>query len=136
MAEQRVETDVELVRGAIERFAAVGGEAIGNSWEPDIEFDMRPTGFPGWGLYRGREATKAFLSDWVGSFGTYEIELEEVRDAGDGRVLAVAVQRGRASGSEAEVAMRFAQVYTVREGRIARVETFLDVDEARRAASG
>jgi ketosteroid isomerase-like protein len=134
--EQRVETNVDLVRGAIERFAALGGEAAGQSWAPDIEWDMRPTGFPGFGLYRGREQAKAFLSDWVGSFDTYDIEVEQVLDGGDGRVLAIVVQRGRASGSEVEVEMRFAQVYTVRAETITRVETFLNVDEARRSASG
>jgi len=133
--ERQVETDAEVVRGAIQRFAAGGGEAFGQSWDPDIQWDMRPTGFPGFGLYRGREATRTFLADWVGSFDSYDVKIEELRTVGDGRVLVVAAQRGRASGSEAEVEMRFAQLYAVRDGRITRVETFLDADQAARQAS-
>ena len=64
----------------------------------------------------------------------FEIEVHEIRDMGCGVMLSVQNMAGRLLASSSNVEMRFASVNVWRAGMIARVTTFLDIDEARAAA--
>jgi ketosteroid isomerase-like protein len=65
-------------------------------------------------------------SDW-------QIEASELIDAGD-QVVAVIRQRGRGAASGADVELEAAQLITVREGKAARIVTYLTRAEALEAA--
>ena len=62
----------------------------------------------------------------------------ELHEAPAGRVLALIRMhgrgRGRGSGSGVPAQMRFAQLWTFRDGRATRMVLYGDVDEARREA--
>jgi uncharacterized protein len=64
-------------------------------------------------------------------FDGLEIEPEEFLDGGD-RVVVVSTMSGRGRGSGAETEQRLVSVWTFREGKIVRHDSFTDRDEALR----
>jgi ketosteroid isomerase-like protein len=88
------------------------------------------------GAYRGHEEVKRFFEDdWFNAFPfeEWEVELEEVIGAGE-RVIAMSRQHGRGASSGAVAELELAQVNTVRDGQIIRVDNYLDREKALEAA--
>jgi hypothetical protein len=112
------EENVEVVRRATEEFSRGGTDAVVDTfWVPEIFWDMTPTRIPGFGVYSGHD----------------EVRAEELFDCGDTGV-SILRQRGRGSSSGAEVSVEFAQVFTLRAGKIVRIDNYLDRPEALEAA--
>ncbi|MGA9636112.1 MAG: nuclear transport factor 2 family protein [Solirubrobacterales bacterium] len=127
------EENVEIVREGYERFVATG-ELAPDLATDDFAWDM--SNFHGWPeqqVYEGTDGVAAFLSEWVGAFEDWELELEALHDAGD-RVVALVHQRGKSKEAGMPVEMSFAQVWTLRDGKQARMEMYSDRDEALAAA--
>ncbi len=80
----------------------------------------------------GMEGFRAFWLDWLAPWATYRTEPEEAIDHGE-RVLVLSRSFGRLEGSTQEIKEAPAAVWTVRDGKIARVDLFLDRAEARKA---
>jgi ketosteroid isomerase-like protein len=81
----------------------------------------------------GKAAVGEWYGDWFRQFGRdYRFDIEESRGSGD-RVLLVATHHGRGRDSGVPVEERWAYVYTVRDGKVSRVELWGDAD-AREAA--
>ncbi len=70
---------------------------------------------------------------WEDMWSDYRFEVEDLLGSGD-RVVLLYHQVGKAKGSGVEVEERAAWVYTLREGKIARVEMFQDRETALRTA--
>ena len=68
-----------------------------------------------------------------GTFEDWSIEVEEFYDAAN-QVVTVLRQHGKAKHGGPEVEMRFAQVWTFRDGLLARMNMYADRDEALAAA--
>ena len=77
----------------------------------------------------GHGAVRASLERWKGEWDDYELVAEDFTDLGD-RVLATVIMRGRGRGSGVEVAARLFDLYTVREGKIVRMDQFSEESEA------
>jgi ketosteroid isomerase-like protein len=84
---------------------------------------------PDTGVYRGREAIRSFLTDFLASWERFHQTLEEVRQEGD-RVLVLIHLEATGRGSAADVDARYAHLWTVADGRGVRVDAFYDRDEA------
>src|SRR3954451_20516928 len=69
---------------------------------------------PDTGIYRGREAIRAFLTDFLASWERFHQTVEEVREAGD-RVLVMIRLEATGKGSAADVDARYAPLWTVSE---------------------
>ena len=124
-------TNVDLIRRGYDHFERTG-EPGSDDWSPDFVWDMST--FRGWPEdreYRGREGFDRFMANWLESFDDWSIAVEELIDAGD-QVVVILHQRGRSRSAEVE--MRFAHVWTVRDGISTRAEMYADVDEALAAA--
>src|SRR5277367_2327216 len=124
--------NVKIVRGSYERFRTTG-RFDAQIATPDFVWDM--SNFHGWPeqqVYEGVEGAETFLSDWTSAWDDWELELEGLRDAGD-KVLALVRQRGRSKGAGMPVDMYFAQVWTLRDGKEARMEMYSDPSEALKA---
>ena len=124
--------NLEIVRGGYQRFRTTG-QFDAEIATPDFVWDM--SNFHGWPeqqVYEGVEGAEAFLSDWTSAWDDWELELEGLRDAGD-KVLALVRQRGRSKGAGMPVDMYFAQVWTLRDGKEARMEMYSDPSEALKA---
>jgi ketosteroid isomerase-like protein len=94
----------------------------------DIGWDPAPR--------RGLEGVRASVADWLGEFEDESTEVEELVDAGPGRVVGVVRDRGRGKGSGVEVESRFFHLWIVRDGRVASFVEFTTRDEALEAAAG
>jgi ketosteroid isomerase-like protein len=101
---------------------------------PEVEFDI--TGASGLLLdmdesYQGHEGVRRFLHSWLGGWGRYRVEMDEMVDTDGDQVLVVGRQVGRGEISGAEVTRPLAFVVTFREGLAARIQAFWDPAEAR-----
>ena len=131
--------NVEVVRRAVETFNRGGVDACVSEgvWSPEIVWDVTPSGIPGLGAYRGHEEVRRFFKDdWFSAFPfeQWEVELEEVIDAGDDQVIGMSRQHGRGASSGAVTELELAQIATVRDGQIVRVDNYLDREKALEAA--
>jgi ketosteroid isomerase-like protein len=121
--------NVEIVQAAYERFATTG------QLDPEIataDFVWDMSNFHGWPeqqVYEGVEGARAFLEEWVSAWDDWELDIEALRDAGD-KVVALMRQRGRSKATGMPVEMSFAQVWTVRQGKQARMDMYSDRAEA------
>jgi ketosteroid isomerase-like protein len=61
------------------------------------------------------------------------LDIEEITEAGD-RVLLKLHQRAKGKGSEIEVEITSFNVYTFRDGKVARIELFIEREPALEAA--
>ena len=81
----------------------------------------------------GLEAVRAYIRRWEEPWDDYEVEAEEFLDAGDRVVMTLHV-KGRGAGSGVEVEARSHQVITLRDGRVIRMDEYLDRADALAAA--
>jgi uncharacterized protein len=78
---------------------------------------------------QGHDAVRASLARWKGEWDDYKLVPEEFVDRGD-RVVVTVRLRGRGRGSGVEIAARFYDVYTIRGGKIVRMDQFTERSEA------
>jgi ketosteroid isomerase-like protein len=124
--------NVEIVLWAYGEFRA-SGELVAEIATPDFVWDM--SHFSGWldgPLYEGVEGARRFLEEWTTAWDDWELEIEAVHDAGE-KVVAIARQRGRSKVTGVAVEMLLAQVWTMRDGKQARMEMYSDPAEALKA---
>jgi hypothetical protein len=72
-------------------------------------------------------------AEWLAPWETYRTEIEEVIDAGDD-VVVLTRDFGRRFDMDAEIAVLGAAIWTVRDGRVARVAFYADRAEGLAAA--
>jgi uncharacterized protein len=120
--------NVEVVRRAFEAFESGGFDAIAAFIHRDFEMEQMPL-HPEAGTYSGVEAARSSMEAWIESFEGFESKPTEFVDAGD-RVVVAVEERGRARGSGAELGHTYGIVFTLRDGRIARMEWFHSRAEA------
>ena len=128
---QRLHSEVDIahvIRNDDVWAAAI--EAVGGFYHPDVE-SVR-VGLPDGKTYTGLDGLRDMWLEWLAPWTTYRVKAEDLIVLGD-RVLLLAHVFGRLGGSEAEVENTVASVYTVRDGKIARAEFYLDRTEARKA---
>ena len=83
--------------------------------------------------YRGAEAVLEWMDEGDDAFDDFTVELLEVEELG-GHVVASMRQRGRGKASGAEVDDHITHVWTLRDGRPTRLQSFADHDDAVRYA--
>ena len=83
--------------------------------------------------YPGLNGLRAFMLDWMAPWVAYRIETEEAIDLGE-RVLLLNQDRGRREGSTQEVRGRLAAVFTIRDKKVARLDTYMTRSEVLEAA--
>jgi ketosteroid isomerase-like protein len=77
----------------------------------------------------GHGAVRASLHHWKAEWHDYELMPEAFLDAGD-RVVVTVRLRARGRGSGVRVDARFYDVFTLRDGRIVRMDQFSERAEA------
>ncbi|HEX2358945.1 MAG TPA: nuclear transport factor 2 family protein [Solirubrobacterales bacterium] len=111
----------------LDQFAAVNGRdwdrAMGHYAE-DVQLFADPEAFLQGGTFEGREAVGRWFGDWFATFEPgYHFDIDETRDLGDVVVL-IASHRGRGRTSGVEVHGTTGYVYTVRGGKVVRLELY------------
>ena len=124
--------NVEVIRRGYEHFVATG-QLLEETIDPGFVWDMST--FRNWSerqTYEGLEGAKEFLMDWADAWEDWQVEVEELHDAGD-KVVTVARQSGRAKATGLPVDMHLAQVWSLRDGKQVRMEMYADPGGAMRA---
>ena len=121
--------NVEAMRRFVEAVNEGGADADLDLFDPEVEFHEDPK-FPEAKVYRGRDAVVDNFREFTASFDGYRFEIEDVRDAGGDRVLAVLHEHARGRASGLEVNRRSGWVMTFRAGKLLRSEIYLDPADA------
>ncbi len=103
---------------------------------PDLEWragTRAGKGVPGIVDFAGRDGFVEFTRRWTEDFENYVMELEQIIDADNDRVVAVTHSYGTGRGSGATVDMRTAWVYRLEAGQIVHVVLFLEPNDALKA---
>ncbi|HEX4564911.1 MAG TPA: nuclear transport factor 2 family protein [Solirubrobacteraceae bacterium] len=114
--------NVEVVRAAFDAFFRGDERAWLEVAAPDIvvtqfpdQIDVRD--------YHGREGLMQVMSDWLGTWDDWSLEVLRVRDVG-GRVFVTALLRARGKTSGVPVEEEVTFVFTVHEHAITRWQMF------------
>ena len=127
--------NVELVRDLYSQWER------GNFWSaemyaPDVEWHWSSAARAlrgGSASYKGLDEIGAAMREWVREWGWWSITAEKLIDAGD-CVVVLTTLHARLKDGRGEVHDHGADVITLREGRIVRMEIFDTPDEALEAA--
>jgi ketosteroid isomerase-like protein len=84
-------------------------------------------------VYRGRHGTREFLQNLDETIAELRIEISEIRDLGE-RIVAIGHLRGHGKQSGAEVESSIGYVVEFKNGKVIRIDDFLDAKEALEAA--
>ena len=117
--------NVEIMRRGYGHFMATGEVRA----HADLVWDVSRLGWPDQQIYAGAEGANQFNAEWADSWDDWEMEAEDYLDAGE-RVVVILTQRGRSKATGIPVEMRFAQVWTFRDGQAIRMEMYASVEEA------
>jgi ketosteroid isomerase-like protein len=126
--------NVEVVGDYLRAFADGGIDAMVEFMDRDVDWRAIEGAPDDVGEMHGREAMRRYIQDWVDMFDDITNVPEEILDLGGDRVLAVQHVTGRAKGSGIETELRYAVVYTLREGKIVRAREYIDRQQAVEAA--
>jgi ketosteroid isomerase-like protein len=125
MSQQNVET----IRRGYEHWHATGEIRA----HPDFIWDVSGLGWPDQQIYPGAEGAARFNAEWADAWDGWELQVEEYIDAGES-VVTIVTQRGRSKTTGIPVDMRFAQVWTFRDGQAIGMKMYADTEEALQAA--
>ena len=124
--------NIEVVRRVLDAWEQGDGSRVIEGLDPAVELVTDP-GWPEQGIISGPEEVLRFLEDYREAFESRATTVEKVVDGRDRVVVRVVdTVTGRASGVPTENA--FSVAYTLRRGKIARIEYFWDHTEALHAA--
>jgi uncharacterized protein len=125
--------NVEVVRRYFHAYDRGGFDALAEFSHPDINWRAAEGALDDVGLMEGPDAVRHHFEQWEDTFESIRAEVEELVDAGD-QVVAVVRGIGRMKESEAEVDLRYAIVFSIRDGKIAAGREYFTRAEAFEAA--
>jgi ketosteroid isomerase-like protein len=131
--------NVAVIRGMIEAFNESGDRnALYSRCDPDVVFEIASQEgreSPDFRVYHGLDEARGALEELMRPFGAVRAEVSEYIDAGGDRVVAVMELLMRPKDSAAEVSTnQFAYLYTLRDGKIVRIQDFPEPADALEAA--
>ena len=105
---------------------------LASAFAPDVECVTR--GFPGFddAVSVGLGGLRSLWLEWLAPWASYRTDVEEAIDLGD-KVVVLVHDFARRAGNAPEVPLTSAAVWTVRDGKVARVEFYADRDTALKA---
>jgi ketosteroid isomerase-like protein len=124
--------NVDFVRGGYERFNAGEKTAELWFWHADAEYHASPQD-PDAAVHRGIGAIRKQFATWVEAYPDLKIEILEAEGRGDQVFLWVRF-RGHGAASGIPLEMELAHVYTLRDGRAARLVEYADREQGLKAA--
>jgi ketosteroid isomerase-like protein len=123
--------NLEIVRQGFEELRS--GEYEGGVWDPGVEV----VNAAGWVIettYHGHSGLRLWWKDLAEAFGDFDLELEDVVEVDDERVLTTQRFVGHFRETEIPFDGPWASILWVRDGKIVRAEGYLSKHRAMRAA--
>ena len=122
--------NVEVVREGWDAWLRGDLGGLFRTFDPEVIWDT--SHYHDWpeAAYQGIEGVKRFLTEWLAVWDGYEVGLDEVFPAPDGRVVVLFWHRGKGRTSGLAMEIAAAQILTVRDGKTTRIDNYEDRDEA------
>ena len=111
--------NVEIVRECCEAFDRGDYAAALEALHPEISYEL--THFPDGQVYRGHAGVREAFRIWLGTWEDYRQEREELIDAGENVVVATR-EYGRGKGSGLKLDRLTFGIWTLREGKVVRIQ--------------
>ena len=123
--------DAPLTRDNVEE--RLSDDALAEFFRPDVEWVIAPQSplAGGGGSYRGYEGVRRFWADLLSAWDDFTVEFEGVLEAGE---QVVVIARMDARVHELEINELWSALLTLREGKVARLQSFTNRDAALEAA--
>jgi ketosteroid isomerase-like protein len=121
--------NVEVVLNAFRAFRERDDEALFANYAPGIVWDL--SGYP-WAeqpLHHGHDGLRQFFRGWLEGFEDYECHALDPLTAGE-RVVVTVEERAKGRRSGAPIERRHAQIWTLREGKVVRIQSLASRAEA------
>jgi ketosteroid isomerase-like protein len=126
----RTRTKEQIVRETFERWSRGDRELRREDIDPAAEVVSQLANR----RFRGYAGIRRWMTDVLDSFDEWSMEIEEAREVDEERLLVIGTARLRGRGSGVDMNVPCAWLFDFREGRMARMEIFLNrVDEALQA---
>jgi ketosteroid isomerase-like protein len=106
---------------------------LGEMVTPDFESHLSPE--LGERVLAGVKGLEMFVEAAEEDFSEFRYEADELEEVGEDQVLVLGTIAAKARATGMQLSGEFGHIWTVRDGRAARVEAHRDRDDARRAAS-
>jgi ketosteroid isomerase-like protein len=133
MSKQNVEIVREVMGLLSEAESGRLTPALFERFATDVRIDMSRRVFDP-NVYEGHTGMRRLAAEERDAWAEFRIEeAERFVDAGD-RVIVIETRGGRGSGSGVEVDLRLAVIWTLRKGKVVRIETYIDAQEALESA--
>ena len=116
--------NVEIVRRCYAALDRRDWEGLWREAHPDFELHTQLQG-----SYRSPDEAQRFAEDRFAAFESFSTEPEEFFETDD-QVVVFVIQRARPKGSSAEITIKVADVWTIRDGKVLTLETFPQREEA------
>jgi ketosteroid isomerase-like protein len=116
--------NLEIVRLHLDAWSSETPERALDYMSGDVEFDAstRPDGK----VWHGHDGVREAVREWVEIWDEFHLELGEVIDAGEGRIVSLWHERGRAKRSGALMSEDGATVFRLEDGLIVSVLVSVD----------
>ena len=124
--------NVGIIRGHYEAYNRQDSAATLAPLHDDIEIDLSATVMPETVLQGHEQVAAVFEEQWATS-ATVEQRPQKFIELDDGRVLVAPQCWGEGQGAEFEMQMELADVWTMRDGKGARIEVYGDKISALRS---
>ena len=124
------EENLEVVRTGWKLWQRGDVSGLFDLWDTNIVWDMR--NFRDWpeSAYEGPDGVSRFLTEWLEVWGEIEVAVDQMLLAPDGRVVTLARQQAKGTGSGLGMEMEWVQIATVRNGKVTRIANYSDRSEA------
>ena len=129
------QANVETFRLGVDAFNRRDVDALLELLDPEVESHTALfEAMAGSAVYRGHDGLRALFRDLADGFEEFRIEISEIRDLGDHRILAIGQLRGRGKESGAAVESPIGYVAEFKDGRLFRMKDYFDPEDALEAA--
>jgi ketosteroid isomerase-like protein len=126
------ESNLDVVHRFVDAFNRRDVDLVVADLYPDAELHEWPEA-PGAQSYRGPDGFRRALEVWFDAWEWMEVVVKATEEV-DERILVTLHQRAKGKGSEVEVEIESYNVYTFDDGKVTRMELFLNRDDALEAA--
>lgn len=123
---------VSEMRRAYDGFGRGDMDAVLSVMAPGVEWDASDA-LAHTGVYHAHEGVREYVEGISSVWENFELDAEEITEAGAGNLMVLGTIRGRLKASGEQVEARFAHVLRVEDDKVIRLKVCLDRDGARRA---
>jgi ketosteroid isomerase-like protein len=107
-------------------------EAVAPFFDPEFEFEAHAVGESLRG--RGLQALAEAWREWLRPFEAFRTEVEGIIDVDDDRVLVLIRDHTRPRGTEAEIESLGCNLWTLRDGKVTRIDFYPTRSQGLKAA--